>query len=654
MSAPLRFESASSEVLRILLLEDSADDAELIRHALRPLGRALVIDQVEEMAAFREALDRGGYRLVLSDVSLPGFDGLSALLMVRERDPDLPFIVVTGSVPEERAVEFIRQHATDYVSKERLPALPMVVERALREMGHARRAREAEQRARIVVESAPDAILTIDRKGRIQGANLAAQCLLGASEEALRGALASTFMPLAWERQFDGSARYLDDAATAGEAPRPREIELHLADGRRIPVELLVSEFSQRRRLFRACFLRDLSERRRMEEQLRQAQKMEAIGSLAAGIAHDFNNVLAVVSGYAELLLDALPRESENHRHVEQIRFAGDHAAALTRQLLAFSRKQVVKPERMALSRLVGGLAPLLQRTLGERVRLEVRSAPSGTTVVADQAQVQQVLFNLAINARDAMPDGGLLIIEVNPIDFGAEDVSRRSGLSPGPYVEIAVTDTGVGMALDVQKRVFEPFFTTKGAGRGTGIGLATVLGIVEQSRGHVWFYSEPGKGTTFKVYLPRIEDADDGGVSAGASPARETRGQGETLVLVEDEKQVREVVSRILIAAGYRLRTFASAREALSGLQDPGAEPPRLLLTDLVMPEMGGDELAREARKALPQLPILFMSGYAQDLVAGKFDDLAPFHHIGKPFGAKALREKVRRLLDEDETSAH
>lgn len=654
MSAPLRFESASSEVLRILLLEDSADDAELIRHALRPLGRILVIDQVEEMEAFRDALDRGGYRLVLSDVSLPGFDGLSALLMVRERDPDLPFIVVTGSVPEERAVEFIRQHATDYVSKERLAALPMVVERALREMDHARRAREAEQRARIVVESAPDAILTIDRKGRIQGANLAAQCLLGATEETLRGALASTFMPLAWARQFDGSARYLDDATAAGESPRPREIELHLENGRRIPVELLVSEFTQRRHLFRACFLRDLSERRRMEEQLRQAQKMEAIGSLAAGIAHDFNNVLAVVSGYAELLLDALPRDSENHRHVEQIRFAGDHAAALTRQLLAFSRKQVVKPERMALSQLVGGLAPLLQRVLGERVRLEVRSAPNGTTVVADQAQVQQVLFNLAINARDAMPDGGLLIIEVNPIDFGTEDVSRRSGLSPGPYVEIAVTDTGVGMALDVQKRVFEPFFTTKGAGRGTGIGLATVLGIVEQSRGHVWFYSEPGKGTTFKVYLPRIEDADDGRVSAGASPARETRGQGETLVLVEDEKQVREVVSRILVAAGYRLRTFASAREALTGLQDPGAEPPRLLLTDLVMPEMGGDELAREARKALPQLPVLFMSGYAQDLVAGKFDDLAPFHHIGKPFGAKALREKVRRLLDEDETSAH
>lgn len=654
MSAPLRFESASSEVLRILLLEDSADDAELIRHALRPLGRILVIDQVEEMEAFRDALDRGGYRLVLSDVSLPGFDGLSALLMVRERDPDLPFIVVTGSVPEERAVEFIRQHATDYVSKERLAALPMVVERALREMDHARRAREAEQRARIVVESAPDAILTIDRKGRIQGANLAAQCLLGATEETLRGALASTYMPLAWARQFDGSARYLDDATAAGESPRPREIELHLENGRRIPVELLVSEFTQRRHLFRACFLRDLSERRRMEEQLRQAQKMEAIGSLAAGIAHDFNNVLAVVSGYAELLLDALPRDSENHRHVEQIRFAGDHAAALTRQLLAFSRKQVVKPERMALSQLVGGLAPLLQRSLGERVRLEVRSAPNGTTVVADQAQVQQVLFNLAINARDAMPDGGLLIIEVNPIDFGPEDVSRRSGLSPGPYVEIAVTDTGVGMALDVQKRVFEPFFTTKGAGRGTGIGLATVLGIVEQSRGHVWFYSEPGKGTTFKVYLPRVADAVDGGATAGGGSAREARGQGETLVLVEDEKQVREVVSRILTAAGYRLRTFASARDALAGLQDPGAEPPRLLLTDLVMPEMGGDELAREARKALPQLPVLFMSGYAQDLVAGKIDDLAPFHHIGKPFGAKALREKVRRLLDEDETSGH
>jgi len=278
-----------------------------------------------------------------------------------------------------------------------------------------------------------------------------------------------------------------------------------------------------------------------------------------------------------------------------------------------------------------------------------VRADSGLTGVVADRAQIQQVLFNLAINARDAMPDGGLLLVEVHPVEFDLEDASERVGLIPGPYVEIAVTDTGVGIALDVQKRIFEPFFTTKGAGRGTGIGLATVLGIVQQSGGHVWFYSEPGKGTTFKVYLPRVEGTLDA-VEAGVAVAPAAAAGGETILLVEDDQQVRNVVSRILQSAGYELRIFPSARDALAGFAGEGADcaPPALLLTDLVMPEMGGDELAREIRRRMPGLRILFMSGYAQDLVAGRFDDLAPFHHIGKPFGAKALRDRIRQMLDE------
>ncbi len=650
MNAPLRFRSASSEVLRVLLLENDPRDEELIREALSGLDRIVVLERVDSPESFRDALDQGGFRVILSDYSLPRIDGLTALLMVRERDPDLPFIIVTGSVPEERVLELIRRRATDYVPKDRLSSLPLVIERALRELDHARRAREAEERARVLVESAPEAIFTVDAKGHIKGANLAAQLLTGLSEDRILGQLASTYMPLAWVRQFDGSALFEPESGVRSVVGQTREIELHLADGRRIPIELSVSEFTSRKRIFRACFVRDLSDRRRMEEQLRQAQKMEAIGSLAAGIAHDFNNVLAVVTGYAGLVLDMLPAGSEAHAHVEQIRYAGDHAAALTRQLLAFSRRQVLTPERLNVSDLVHKLAPVMQRTLGEQIRLEVRSAAGSGDVLADEAQIQQVLFNLAINARDAMPKGGLLVVEVVDIDFGEEDVSKRVGVAAGPYVMIAVTDTGVGIALDIQKRIFEPFFTTKAAGRGTGIGLATVLGIVQQSGGHVWFYSEPGKGTTFKVFLPRLAAAGPAPESALPEPTSAGARGGETIVLVEDDKQVRDVVSRILQAAGYRLLAFASAREALAHLTDParaGASP-ALLLTDLVMPDMGGDELAEIVHERIPGLRILFMSGYAEDLVAGRFDKLAPFHHIGKPFGAKALRDQVRQLLDE------
>jgi PAS domain S-box-containing protein len=390
----------------------------------------------------------------------------------------------------------------------------------------------------------------------------------------------------------------------------------------------------------------ELAERalREAEEQLRQAQKLEALGQLAGGVAHDFNNILSVILGYTSLLMEDLPRDGGAHADVSQIHEAGLRASDLTRQLLAFSRKQVPQPRAVDLSLVVRRAEKLLRRLLGEDIELVLVQAPDQLTVSADPSQLEQVIVNLAVNARDAMPSGGRLRIETCPAHLPAEE-TRAMGLEPGDYVSLSVTDSGVGMTADVAARMFEPFFTTKDKGKGTGLGLSTVFGIVKQSAGHLIVDSAPGKGTEVRVLLPAT-DAPAQAVDRVDTTDPPKPGAGETILLVEDEDQVRLLARNVLRRCGYCVLEAANPGEALL-ISEQHQGPIDLLLTDVVMPRMGGHQLAGRLTAGRPTMRVLFVSGYTDDTVLRHGVGLGQLAFLAKPFTPNALSGKVRDVLD-------
>ena len=388
----------------------------------------------------------------------------------------------------------------------------------------------------------------------------------------------------------------------------------------------------------------DITERKQLEEQFHQAQKMEAVGRLAGGVAHDFNNLLTAILGSADLVLDSLTPGVPAREELEEIRKAALRAADLTRQLLAFSRQQVIAPTALNPNEVVANMDKLLRRLLGEDVELRTRLTPDLVTVKADPSQLEQVVLNLAVNARDAMPNGGKLTIETQNVELDAAYVRGHISAQPGPYAMIAVSDTGVGMDAATQARIFEPFFTTKEIGKGTGLGLATVYGIVKQSGGWIWVYSEPGQGTTFKIYLPRVTEAVPPAAVTPAPPAS-VRGS-ETILLVEDDEMIRNLVQKVLQANGYRVLVAANGRNAeqVAGQHDG---PIHLLVTDVVMPGMNGREVAQRLAGARAGIKVLYLSGYTDDAIVhhGVLEPGVAF--LQKPFTPAVLGRKVREVLD-------
>jgi PAS domain S-box-containing protein len=384
-------------------------------------------------------------------------------------------------------------------------------------------------------------------------------------------------------------------------------------------------------------------ERRNLERQLLQAQKMESVGRLAGGVAHDFNNHLTVIEGYGAMLLDEMLPGNPLREPVEEILLAGSRAAALTQQLLAFSRKQVAEPRVISLNDVVADSGKMLSRLIGGDIEIVTHFDPGLGSVVADPSQVNQVLMNLAINARDAMPDGGRILVETSNTDLDEGYAAQHAGVQPGPYVLLSVTDTGAGMTDEVMQHVFEPFFTTKGTGVGTGLGLSTVYGIVKQAGGWIWVYSEPGKGSTFKIYLPRAGGAPEP-FSAPVAPAETLRGT-ETVLVVEDQPEVRKLMLAKLESQGYRLLEAANGSEALS-LCERHLEPIHLLITDVVMPGMTGRELARLLLALRPSMKTLYTSGYPANAIAhqGVLDPGVAY--LPKPFSPAQLAAKVRNVL--------
>ncbi|HLK35448.1 MAG TPA: response regulator [Polyangiaceae bacterium] len=499
----------------------------------------------------------------------------------------------------------------------------------------------AEQRYRALLENALDAISVLTPDGIILEANRGWERVLGVPRTQVVGRNVADFAPDPSSKLKSG---YDQVVGHGGGSVPPTPIRR--PDGTIVQLELTRTVVDVGGERYVLSVGRDVTDRLRMEEQLRQVQKMEAIGSLAGGVAHDFNNLLSVILSYTDMVIGDLKPDDPMRSDIEEVRRAGQRANELTRQLLAFSRKQMLQPRVLDLNVILAGMEKMLRRLLGEAMELSLLTFTKIGKVLADPGQIEQVVMNLAVNARDAMPNGGKLSIETANADLDADYAAHHHGLKPGPYVMLAVTDTGTGMDAATRARIFEPFFTTKEKGKGTGLGLATVFGIVKQSDGHIWVYSEPGKGTTFKVYLPR-HDQTVTDIMPAPLPITNLRGS-ETVLLVEDEEQVRNLARAILGRNGYNVLEAQNGGEAFLVCEQYEAKI-HLLVTDVVMPRMSGKQLAERLLPLRAEMRVLFMSGYTDNSIVhhGVLDAGVAF--LQKPITPDALLRKVREVLEQE-----
>lgn len=805
-----------TERLRILHLEDNLNDADLVKGLLEAEGLACDVVVVESRADFASALEREDFDLILSDFSLPSYDGRSALLLARKKCPDVPYIFFSGTIGESAAIESLKAGATDYVLKQWPARLIPAIRRALSEARELAERKRAEEKLRQVqgqfasiFNSSKDAIGYTTLDGLFLEVNTAFEKLTGYSKEELLvktyqaltpmeyrrteadiiNTVIRTGEPAEYEKEYvrkdgtrvpiavtafavngsDGTpagvaaiikditqrkiserrqaAQYavtsvlaesptlaeaaprilqplceslgwelgalwfVDEAATVlrfvelWHAPQTsvptfeaRTRQMTFAPGEGMPGRVWATAqplwipdvvadsnfprapFAKQEGLHAACgfpiisgdqvigvlefFSREIrepdrdllqmfhaigtqigqfGERALLAAQLRQAQKMEAIGLLAGGIAHDFNNLLTVINGYSDLTLESLAPDDRHRGGIEHIKKAGKRAAALTGQLLAFSRKQILQPKVVDLNQLVRNIEPMLRRLINEDIQMTTALASGLVTVKVDPGQIDQVLMNLVVNARDAMPQGGRIFIETANIEL-EEAACKQMSVQAGSYVTLAIKDTGTGMTPEVQARIFEPFFTTKQPGKGTGLGLPTVFGIVKQSRGHVMVSSEPGRGTTFTLYFPLVAETAERD-ERGHTQA-EPLGGSETLLIVEDDDLVRSLAHTILQAHGYTVLEANNGRDALR-LCEEHKGPIHLVVMDVVMPEMSGREVADRLAPRRPETKVLYLSGYTDDAIVhhGVLNPGIAF--LNKPFTPDTLLHKVRAVLD-------
>jgi two-component system, cell cycle sensor histidine kinase and response regulator CckA len=627
--------SLLAEALKVLVVDDDAQMLRTITDILRLRGYSSMI-----AGTGHEALDitrkmKEGPAVALVDLKLPDMDGIELIGRLREIAGLTEVVILTGNASVDSAVRALRENSNDYLLKPVKPEqLVGTIERA-GERWQRRRAelgmRESQDRLRQIFDHVSDSLFIADASGTIIDANPAACALSGRPLESLRSLKMSEVLPEnSLERGMD---------VTTGAQRRESDL-FRRHDGKVLDVRS--AAFAPGVLVYT---VRDLTRQRELEDQLGQAQKMEAVGQLAGGVAHDFNNLLTVIMSYSSMLLSDAGTNQELRGDIQEISDAAGRAAALTRQLLAFSRKQVLQMRPVNVNAVVTDVEKMLRRLIGEDISLTTNLDADLAMINADPGQLEQVLINLAVNARDAMPGGGALTITTDNAELFEEHGERHLGASPGKYIMIAVTDTGTGMTKEVQQRLFEPFYTTKGVGKGTGLGLATVHGIVKQSGGDIYVYSELEHGTTFKVYFPRLTKVAD--VMATTSEHRMTTPRGsETILLAEDDESLRTLGARVLGALGYKVLVARTGKEALQIVADhTGAID--LIATDVVMPEMNGSQLVEKVLEARPGIRVLFMSGYTDDEVMRRGVINGQTAFLQKPFTPDLLAYKVREVLD-------
>jgi two-component system, cell cycle sensor histidine kinase and response regulator CckA len=633
--------------LDILMVEDSPLDAELIERALRRSGVNAQIRRASSGPDCIAALRSGRPDIVICDHNLPQFEGRDALRIVRGLADPPPFILITGSLDEETAVEYMKAGAADYILKDRLTrvgeAVKTAIERDLdrRAKADAERARrEAEQRLGLLVRATNDAVWELDLVQWTLNVNEEFLTLIGHTPQ--RGPLTLD----AWHERIHPDDRErvrtgLDSVLASRTSFWTDEYRLRRSDGSyaRVMDRALVMRTAAHEPMRVVGALVDVTDRQRLHEQLLQSQKLEALGRLAGGVAHDFNNVLTGILASAHLLDASLRLRGEDREEIEEIRRGVDRAASLTAQLLAFSKKRMITLRNVDVNEIVRGIVGMLQRVIGEDVRLQLTLADGVQPVRADAGQLEQILVNLAVNARDAMPDGGVLAVETAFVETDHPD----GDLQPGPYVSITIADSGHGMDADTVEHIFEPFFTTKEAGRGTGLGLSTVYGIVRQHGGRVDVRSAPGSGTTFSILLPRV----DGLPEPRSAPRQESVVRGsESILLVEDDDIVRKTTVRILDRLGYNVIAVPGVEEAWSTLVVDRASVD-IVISDIVLAQSNGVALATRLRELGFTMPVLFLSGYSEDIVLRESDLPSNSAFLAKPFTPAALSQKVRDVLD-------
>ncbi|MGH9723321.1 MAG: response regulator [Bryobacteraceae bacterium] len=629
--------------LRVLYVEDSPREAKLHCKQLERAGFEVTADVVATPEEFAGSLQAKTYDIVLADCKLPSWSGIEALEMLNQTGKDIPFILITGTVGEEAAVDCLKKGATDYVLKDRPARLSLAVQRALDERvdrEERRRAERSRDHLASIVESSQDAIIGISLDAAIASWNAGAAQIYGYLAEEIRGKPVSIlFAP----EDIDTLNQAIEALRRGGSISRYESKGVRKT-GDLIDVALTMSPIREEGGGIAgaAAIARDITDHKQLQRELFLAQKMEAIGRLAAGVAHDFNNLLTVVTGYSAIVLGQLKEQDPLRQEVREIGRAGERAASLTRQLLAFSRNQILQPRVLDLNVIVTEMDRMLRRLIGEDIELTAALDSGLKWVKADPGQIEQIIMNLAVNARDAMPKGGKLTIETANVDLEKEFAERHIPVPPGPYVMLAVTDTGIGMNGETQARIFEPFFTTKAQGQGTGLGLATVYGIVEQCGGAILVYSEVDHGTVFKIYLPGVQGAP---VIPEAAPVAAPQRGSETVLVVEDEDAVRGLVCRILHARGYTVLAARNGGEALLLCEQQSREI-NLMITDVVMPAMSGSELAQRLAPLHPEMKVLFMSGYTDGAIVhhGVLDPQTAF--LNKPFTPSGLAAKVREVL--------